>query len=195
MAQNYLSDPLVAAFSNDEVARAGGVAASKSDKKDGANQKARLNADSLPDRDLEQELQEAIVLARQTVDADPQQVIKDCRLLHEKLGVQPSIYEVAAEAYIRLQLFGDAETCLLIAYSLGSTDSSVPLNLANLATMRGDQRLSMKWLEQVAKDQPDHPQLEKVQNTLFPKGAPKQSSNPFQINLDQRAPGNFKQSS
>ena len=30
--------------------------------------------------------------------------------LHNKLGVQAPIYEVAGEAYLRLQLFGDAET-------------------------------------------------------------------------------------
>ena len=137
------------------------------------------------------ELQETISLARQTVEADPQQVIRDCALLHSKLGVQAPIYEVAAEAYIRLQLFGDAETCLLVAHSLGSTEASISLNLANLAAMRGDQRLALQWLEQLARHQPDHPQLDAVRKTLFPNGAPKTSSTPFQMNLNQRAPGNF----
>ena len=45
------------------------------------------------------------------------------------------------------------------------------LNLANLAAMRGDQRLALHWLELLAQRQPDHPQLEKVRNTLFPNGA------------------------
>ena len=65
------------------------------------------------------------------------------------------------------------------------------LNLANLAAMRGDERLALHWLELLAQRQPDHPQLQKVRGTLFPNGAPKGSSNPFQINLDQRSPGHF----
>lgn len=193
-SRNQLSDPLFAAFSDEEVALAGGIAAEHSSNKQGKKIKAGLNADSLPNRSLELELQEALSLARQTVDADPQQVIRDCNLLHEKLGVQAPIYEVAAEAYIQLRLFGDAETCLLVAHSLGSTEPSISLNLANLAAMRGDQRLALQWLEQLARHQPDHPQLEAVRRTLFPNGAPKTSKTPFQLNLGQQAPGTFTQS-
>ena len=190
-AEEHLMDPLAAAFSDEEVALAGGIAAQNDSKKQENASKKGLNSDNLPTRDLELELQEAIALARQTVEVDPAQVINDCTLLHTKLGVQAPIYEVAAEAYIRLQLFGDAETCLLVAHSLGSTEASVSLNLANLASMRGDQRLALQWLEQLSQHQPDHPQLDAVRQTLFPKGAPKASSSPFQINLDQRTPGHF----
>ena len=193
-APNHFSDPLVAAFSDDEVARAGGVAAKQAIGNSDNNAREGLNADTLPNRAVELELQEALSLARQTVDADPQRVIQDCNLLHQKLGVQGPIYEVAAEAYIRLQLFNDAETCLLVAHSLGSTEASIPLNLANLAAMRGDQRLALQWLEKVAKHQPDHPQLDAVRQTLFPNGAPKTSSSAFQLNLEQRAQGKFTES-
>ena len=184
-------DPLAAAFSDEEVALAGGIAAKQMSEQKGKDKPQGLNSDSLPSRELELELQETIALARQTIDADPQQTIRDCILLHSKLGVQASIYEVAAEAYIRLQLFGDAETCLLVAHSLGSNEASVSLNLANLAAMRGDQRLALQWLEQLSQHQPDHPQLDAVRKTLFPNGSPKNSSSPFQINLEQKAPGNF----
>jgi len=57
--------------------------------------------------------------------------------------------------------------------------------------MRGDQRLALQWLEQLARHQPDHPQLDAVRRTLFPDGAPKSSNTPFQVNLNQRAPGHF----
>ena len=148
LSEDRLMDPLAAAFSDEEVALAGGIAAREESRKRNSGRNQGLNSDTLPSRDLEIELQETINLARQTVDADPQQAIKDCALLHTKLGVQAPIYEVAAEAYIRLQLFADAETCLLIAHSLGSNEASVSLNLANLAAMRGDQRLAVQWLEQ-----------------------------------------------
>ena len=52
--------------------------------------------------------------------------------------------------------------------------------------MRGDQRLALQWLEQLSQRQPDHPQLDAVRK-LFPNGAPKNSSTPFQINLDQKS--------
>ena len=187
--ENAFVDPLEAAFTDEEVALAGGVVASISKEK--SSNVSGLGFAKLPDREVQMELQETLALARQMVDSDPQQAISDCTLLHHRLGVQASIYEVAAEAYIRLQLFGDAETCLLTANSLGSKEASVLLNLANLAAMRGDQRLSLHWLESLAKYQPDHPQLDSVRRNLFPKAAPTKSTNPFQVNLDQRAPGHF----
>ena len=175
-------DPLLAAFSVEEVAQAGGVAVSPA---------AGVDLTTLPARAIDRELQETLALARQTIAADPQQAIQDCRMLHTKLGVQAPIYEVAAEAYIQLQLFADAESALLVALGLGSVDAAVWLNLANLAAMRGDQKLALHWLEQLAQRQPDHPQLDAVRRTLFPKGAPASSTNPFQVNLAQRAPGQF----
>ena len=184
-------DPILAAFSDDEVAMAGGITSkTKSDSQKVGNDN-QLNLSKLPDRSYDDELQETLSLARQSIESDPKQVINDCTLLQQKLGVQYQIYEVAGEAYIRLQLFGDAETALLIAHGLGSRDGSVLLNLANLAAMRGDQCLAIHWLEELAKRQPDHPQLDAVRKTLFARGVPDKSTTPFQINLDQRAPGNF----
>ena len=184
-------DPIIAAFSEDEVGFAGSMETkNKSDSKI-ANENDQLNLTELPERSNSNELQETLRLARQSIDSDPQQVIRDCVLLQQKLGVQCAIYEVAGEAYIRLQLFGDAETTLLIAHGLGSLEGSVLLNLANLSAMRGDQSLALHWLEELAKRQPDHPQLDPVRKTLFANGVPDKSSTPFQINLNQRAPGSF----
>lgn len=187
--EDFFVDPLVAAFTDEEVRLAGGVNVAMSQQ---SSRSSALNITNLPSRELDKELQQTLALARQTVEADPQQVISDCNFLHNQLGVQAPIYEVAGEAYIRLQLFGDAETSLLTAHGLGSHDASVLLNLANLAAMRGDQRLALHWLELLAQRQPDHPQLDPVRRNLFPKGAPTNSTNPFQLNLDQRAPGRFK---
>ena len=186
-ANDHFMDPLAAAFSDEEVDLAGGVT---------SKQKSKLPVEGLqpsdlPVREYDKELQETLSLARQTIEVDPQQVIRDCVLLHKKLGIQAPIYEVAGEAYIRLQLFGDAETCLLTAHGLGSMEGAVPLNLANLAAMRGDEHLALHWLELLAQRQPEHPQLQKVRDTLFPNGAPKGSTNPFQVNLEQRSPGRF----
>ena len=98
---------------------------------------------------------------------------------------------MAAQAYIRLKLFADAENALLVAHGLGEVDPSVSLNLANLASMRGDQRLAVYWLENLAERQPDNKQLEKVRETLFPNGAPDKSSAPFQLNMKEQSDGFF----
>ena len=188
---DHFVDPLAAAFTDEEVAIAGGSVAKESNTQKNKDSICGIDPSLLPQRVHDQEIQEALTLARQTIDVDPQQVIRDCAVLHHKIGPQASIYEVAGEAYIRLQLFSDAETCLLVAQGLGSSEGSILLNLANLAAMRGDQRLALHWLEQLASQNPKHPQLDAVRQTLFPNGAPNTSTNPFQINLDQRAPGRF----
>ncbi len=184
-------DPILAAFSDDEVALAGGINSKNKTEARKLENDNQLNLSKLPNRSYNDELQETLSLARRSIESDPKQVINDCTLLQQKLGVQYQIYEVAGEAYIRLQLFGDAEAALLIAHGLGSREGSVLLNLANLAAMRGDQCLAIHWLEELAKRQPDHPQLDAVRKTLFSNGAPEKSSTPFQINLEQRAPGRF----
>ena len=58
----HLIDPLAAAFSDEEVAIAGGIAAQKSSKKKSIDRKHVLNSDTLPNRDLEVELQELVEL-------------------------------------------------------------------------------------------------------------------------------------
>ena len=82
--EDHLIDPLAAAFSDDEVALAGGIAARKAPNHQKNNHGKGLNSDTLPSRDHELELQETVALCRQTVEADPQQVIRDCTLLHKK---------------------------------------------------------------------------------------------------------------
>ncbi len=182
------SDPLADAFSDDEVRRTQGEDKESSPNSINTNS---LNLDSLPERSTARELQEILLLARQTIETNPEKSLQDCKLVHKKLGAQASVYIVAGEAYIRLKLFSDAELALLNALNLGSKDASVLLNLANLASMRGDQKLSVHWLEQLAQIQPDHPQLDAVKQTLFPNGVPSESSNPFQIHKKHQSLGNF----
>ena len=189
--QEAFSDPLLAAFSDKEVKIAGGLTENES-----ANNKVskngELNQSALPTRNVNQELQETLALARQSIDSNPAQVLVDIRILHEKLGAQAAFYLLAGEAYIQLRLFADAETALLTALALGSHEPEIYLNLSNLSAMRGDQVLGIHWLELVAQKDPNNEKIDSVRKTLFPNGIPKKSSNPFQLNLDQRAPGHFE---
>ena len=108
--------------------------------------------------------------------------------MHKTFGISAQLYHIAGDAYIKLRLFGDSEVALMNAQILGSNDPAIFLSLANLAVLRGDHSLGMKWLENVATHHPDNPHLKTVSKTLFPNGVPKQQ-NPFQINLEQQTPG------
>ena len=110
-----------------------------------------LEATELPNRAKEEELRETLELAQKSVESNPKQSIKDCRILHKELGINSKVYLVAAQAYIRLKLFADAENALLVAHGLGEVDPSVSLNLANLASMRGDQLLAVLARESCGK--------------------------------------------
>lgn len=179
---DLLQDPLLAAFTEDEVKLAGGRPAAGADPL----------LQSLPERQAPQELQELLRLARSLVNADPQAAIAECRQLQRRIGCEAAIYAIAGEAYIALQLFADAETALLTALALGTREGSVLLNLANLASMRGDHQLAQTWINRLAADQPDFPQLNAVREALFPAGQPFPKGDPFQVVLAQKVPGAFQ---
>ena len=181
-------DPLAASFSPDEIKR------TFTDKAVLANSDNSVSGlvESLPSQDLGKEQIERISLIRSLISSNPIQALADLRLLFAEVGASSYIYQLAGDIYIRLKLFADADTCFLTSLSLGCNDSSVLINLANLAHMRGDQILAFKWLEIVSTRTPDHPQLAAVKNTLFPNGRPSFSSSPFQYNPEQRTQGEFK---
>ena len=169
------TDPLYDAFSEDEITL-----------KDTGNLSKTTR--SLPNRDLSMEQQELYKLARNLINENPIAAIKECQKLHKAFGISAQLYHIAGDAYIKLRLFGDSEVALMNAQILGSNDPAIFLSLANLAVLRGDHSLGMKWLEIVATHHPDNPHLKTVSKALFPNGVPKQQ-NPIQINLDQQTPG------
>jgi len=181
-------DPLAASFSPDEIKR---TFTDKAVLTNSDNSVSGL-VESLPSQDLGKEQIERISLIRSLISSDPMQALADLRSLFAEVGASSFIYQLAGDIYIRLKLFSDADTCYLTSLSLGSNDSSILINLANLAHMRGDQILAFKWLEIVSTKTPDHPQSAAVKNTLFPNGRPSSSSSPFQYNSEQRTKGEFK---
>ena len=166
----------MAAFSDEEVALAGGLSTQQEGPQPGG-----LKPTDLPDRARDQELHETLALARQTIDSDPQQVIRDCILLHEKLGIQAPIYEVAGEAYIRLQLFGDGNSTINRSRTRkhGRRRSA---ESRNLAAMRGDQRLAIHWLELLVNANPTI--TAQTGSTPYSLTGPKNKQQSFSNNLD-----------
>ena len=68
---------------------------------------------SLPGRVEELETEEFIDFARNSIEINPEKVIEDCNHLHSQIGIDYRLYALAGEAYIRLQLFSDAENAYL----------------------------------------------------------------------------------
>ena len=111
--------------------------------------------DSLPCRDLSAEQQERVSLIRKTIEADPKQALSDAQHLLSEIGISHKIYNLVGDIYVRLKLFGDAESSYFTSLILGSDDPSNLLNLANIVHMRGDQLLSFKFLEILSHKCPD----------------------------------------
>ena len=182
-------DPLSSSFSPEEVKR------TFQDKFLNSSASPLLDntlAESLPPRDLTAEQQERIALIRKSIDVDPKLALTDAKSLLTEIGINHKIYNLVGDIYVRLKLFGDAESCYYSALILGSDDPSNLLNLANIVHMRGDQMLSFKFLEILSLKSPDFPQLKKAHEILFPSGKPSASTTPFQYNPEQASQGSFQ---
>ena len=183
----WKSDPLVDAFSVDEVQQMGAI----NHPPVPVENSSSFDISSLATHDASLELSESLDLARHSVDIDPKSALTDLTHLHKKHGALSPIYNVASDAYIRAKLFQDAEIMLLTSIALGDTSISNYLNLANLAFMRGDQCLSYAWLSKAASIDPNDINLKSVRKKLFPSGAPSSSSNPFQYDSTNIVEGSF----
>ena len=180
---SVLDDPLAHAFSDDEVARAGGLPKSNSEMAHTQSAPndltSNLSLDEIASRSTDKELSDMIQLIRSTAPHDPKVALNDLTSLHKQYGSKPFIHELAAEVYIISNNFVHAEIQALTAIQLGGPTPSLYLNLANLAYMRGDQILAIHWLEMASTNFPDFDQIDPVKSKLLQNGLPKVSTTPF----------------
>lgn len=79
---------------------------------------------------------------------------------HSNLSVvNPDIYINAADVYIRLQKFSEAEACLLHALAMGAYTFANYLNLVSLTLMRRDLKLAVFYLNKAAQIDPANSKL------------------------------------
>ena len=154
-------DPLMLAFSDDEVKRTFANYKSVDDPRSTNLAKAaQTDTDSKFSSDL-------LVLAKKYVSEGLyNDALKVCTKLLSSLGPLPDIYECASDAYLGLDKFQQAELSLLYAYILGSRGSSLLLNLISLTSMRKDFTLSSYVLEQIQLLDPSCPHISKFQEML-----------------------------
>lgn len=133
-------DPLLYAFSQPEV----------------SHHDERLASESLAKPNFsEQELQERIKLARSIASTNAKAALKDIQTLYSLVGAKPVLYSIASDAYIALKMYKEAEICCLTSLALGSTDSSLFINLSNFAHMRKEVKLANSYIELAVKSGAD----------------------------------------
>jgi Flp pilus assembly protein TadD len=155
-------DPLMLAFSEEEVALAGGGAIQAKP----ANPPSQL-AGHLPEPQQAAMAAEQLQLAQQAVrDGNAPFALQLCSQARSVLGPTQAVYINASDAYIRLQRFHEAEICLLTGLTLGTATVSHYINLVSLACLRGDADLANHYLEAAAAIDPENPSLAQVRQQV-----------------------------
>ena len=156
-----LADPLLLAFSEEEVSQYGLRKQAKSDPE------AATLLESLPDADERAMALEQLDQANKAV-AEQQFAfaLQLCSQVLRVLGSHAPVYDCASDAYLNLRKFHEAEICLLQAMALDAPTPKRCLNLVSFASMRGDIALAQHHLRQAASLDPSHPQLEQIRANL-----------------------------
>ena len=156
-----LADPLLLAFSEEEVAQSDLRKPSKPDPA------AASLLDSLPDADARALALEQLNQANQAVvEQQFAFALQLCSQVLRVLGAYSPVYDCASDAYLNLRRFHEAELCLLHAMALDAPTPKRCLNLVSFASMRGDIALAEYHLRQAAALDPSHPQLDQIRSNL-----------------------------
>ena len=156
-----LADPLLMAFSEEEVSQSG----LRQPTKTASGAASLLKA--LPDADTRAMALEQLEQANRAVhDQQFAFALQLCSQVFRVLGAHPPIYDCASDAYLNLRRFHEAEMCLLHAITLDAPTPKRCLNLVSFASMRGDIALALQYLRQAATLDPSHPQLAAIRDNL-----------------------------
>ncbi len=177
-----LADPLLMAFSEDEIAHSG---LRKPVKPDAA---AASLLQELPNANTRAMALEQLEQANRAV-AEKQFAfaLQLCSRVLKVLGPHPPVYDCASDAYLNLRRFHEAELCLLQAMALDAPTPKRCLNLVSFASMRGDMALAQHHLSQAASLDPSHPQLEQIRSNLD-KRAQAADQSPYVFQMTWKLP-------
>lgn len=158
----FPSDPLMLAFADEEVRLAGGVALKNSYSKSGV-----LLADNLPSVPTSTIDSDRIELATRSIhENNPEFALQLLSQASLGYGAKAVVYMNAADAYVKLESFNEAEICYLHTLQLGGPSIPAFMNLSTLASIRGDLTLSRYYLDCVSKLDSDNPDLESAYKRL-----------------------------
>lgn len=151
-----LSDPLLMAFADAEIAHASKRYALNKPEKDDVSS-------NMPAPNQVSSAHEQIVLALQACkNGQYDFALKLCSQSLLTYGPSAEIYDCASDIYLNLRNFFHSEICLLHSLALGGETPKRLLNLVSFSAMRGDIALAKTYLQKAASLDPSHPQLNQV---------------------------------
>lgn len=164
-----LSNPLLLAFSDGEV--------EYSSKRYGLANKNSTHADSLLPAEDSSVIREQLSLAAKALEVnDYDLTLKLCSELLSKIGVTPSIYELASDAYLNLDQFFIAEISLLHSILNGGNSLKHYVNLVSFACMRKDYKLAKIYLSKAESLDPSSAHLQSLRSQISDQDS---SASPF----------------
>lgn len=156
-------DPLMLAFADDEVKKAGSTHFTKP-----ASKSSEYLASKLPEPDQVMLASEKLSLASHAIQEDNASfALQLASQAYTVLGAQSNVYLNVADAYIRLKKFYEAEICFLHSLQMSGPSLPIFINLSTLSSMRGDLALSRYYLDAAAAIDPDHPQLPQLRQQII----------------------------
>lgn len=157
------SDPLLLAFSQEEVDR------TISRIKPSISQSAKVLASNLPRIAPTDTLKDQIKLAHSSIsDKNYSFALKICASICKSGNgkAMGDAYDIAADAYIGLNLFHQAEICFLTAANLRGYSFKYFFNLCTLSCMRGDSILASVYYKRAQELEPDSPNLSVLSDSI-----------------------------
>ena len=157
-----LWDPMLIAFSDEEVAQYGRI-------KDKVQLASTTNQQKviLPSIDSDTLVSEYYQLTlKAIVDKDYVMALDLCTKIHQSSTSMSLTYATSSDAYIALKRFHEAEICILTSIVLSEPNSVQYLNLSSLVSVRGDFKLAFLYLDKAAALDPSNPLLDKVRSNL-----------------------------
>lgn len=161
----HLSDPVLVAFSKDEI--------ESSNKKYKVSAKVSVRLlqrllQKLPIPNDDSIASDELRLAGRLInEGDVNRVLTACSRIHRRKAQPSSLnYITASDAYIRMRRFREAEICLLHGLALGSPSLNIYINLSSLAAMRKDLKLAWHYLDAAASIDPQSQELSSLRESL-----------------------------
>ena len=159
-----LADPLLMAFSTDEVSRPD----SKKYISKNSTEISTTLLRTLPAVKDHQLAKDQLKLALQAIiDKRYDFALKLCSQINSSFPDSSAIYECVSDAYISKSLFKEAEICLLHSIQLGASSFKLYANLVSLACMRGDHTLAKFYFERALAIDPEHNSLQQLKEQVL----------------------------
>ncbi|QNI41147.1 tetratricopeptide repeat protein [Synechococcus sp. A15-28] len=161
ISQPKVLDPLHLAFDEEEVYKYGRLDRSK------IVQSSQQIVESLDLPDSSQTASEYMKLALLAVqEKNFSYALQLCSKSYILIGPNSQIFDCVSDCFIGLSRFSDAESFALHAITVSEPTAKLYMNLATLASMKGDLVLAEFYLERAAGLDPSHTQLKKLSGNL-----------------------------